>query len=72
MCALLQRALDAGGHVKDFKPDVAGFLGYVISHEAHHRGQVCMLARMLGRPLPERVGYDLWEWKKRAEEIAAG
>ena len=68
---LLERALGDGGHVKDFKPDVAGFLGYCISHEAHHRGQVCLLARQLGRPLPKEAGFGLWDWRKRWEESGA-
>jgi uncharacterized damage-inducible protein DinB len=37
---------------KGFRPDVAGFLGYLIAHDAHHRGQITMLARQLGHPLP--------------------
>lgn len=69
MLALLERAHGAGGHVKDFKPDVVGFLGYVIAHEAHHRGQICMLARMLGHPLPQQAGFGMWEWNKRGQEL---
>src|ERR1700748_3629171 len=30
-------------------------LCYMISHEAHQRGQVCMLAHQLGFPLPKQV-----------------
>src|SRR6202020_1627509 len=30
-------------------------LCYMLSHEAHHRGQVCMLAHQLGFPLPKEV-----------------
>ena len=67
--ALLRKSLAAGGHVKDFKPDVAGFLAYSIAHEAHHRGQICMLARMLGHPLPQKVGYGMWEWRQRGDEL---
>jgi uncharacterized damage-inducible protein DinB len=39
-------------------------LCYMLSHEAHHRGQVCMLARQLGFPLPKEVGYGIWNWQK--------
>lgn len=69
---LLERSLAAGGKVKDFRPDVVGFLGYVIAHEAHHRGQICLLARQAGLPLSKEASYGLWDWNKRAQECAAG
>ncbi len=68
---LLERALADGGHVKDFKPDVVGFLGYALAHEAHHRGQVCLLARALGYPLEKEVQFGMWDWKKRHAERSA-
>jgi uncharacterized damage-inducible protein DinB len=37
---------------------------YMLSHEAHHRGQVCMLAHQLGHPLPVGVTAGLWNWEK--------
>jgi uncharacterized damage-inducible protein DinB len=39
-------------------------LCYMLSHEAHHRGQVCMLAHQLGFPLPKEVAYGIWNWPK--------
>jgi uncharacterized damage-inducible protein DinB len=39
-------------------------LCYMLSHEAHHRGQVCLLAHQLGFPLPKEIGYGLWNWEK--------
>ena len=68
--ALLRKSLDSGGRVKDFKPDVVGFLAYAISHEAHHRGQIAMLARMLGKPLSQAATFGMWEWRKRDSEAA--
>jgi uncharacterized damage-inducible protein DinB len=35
---------------------------YMFAHEAHHRGQVLMLAHQLGFPL--REGYGIWNWEK--------
>jgi len=37
---------------------------YMIVHEAHHRGQVCMLAHQLGFPLPGKAAYGIWVWEK--------
>ena len=39
-------------------------LCYMVSHEAHHRGQVCMLAHQLGFPLPNKVTSEMWNWEK--------
>ena len=39
-------------------------LCYMLSHEAHHRGQVCMLAHQLGFPLPQKVASGIWNWEK--------
>jgi uncharacterized damage-inducible protein DinB len=62
---LMGRAFEADGRVKGFRPDAAGFLGYLISHDAHHRGQIAMLARQLGHPLPQKIIFGMWEWGKR-------
>jgi len=64
-CALstmIRGALETNGRIKNFRPDVAGFLGYLISHDAHHRGQIAMLARQVGRPLPQKAMFGMWEW----------
>lgn len=63
--ALIGRALESDGRIKGFRPDVAGFLGYLIAHDAHHRGQIAMLARQLGHPLPQKVVFGMWEWGSR-------
>jgi uncharacterized damage-inducible protein DinB len=69
MQGLFERSIEAGGKVKDFRPDVVGFLGYVVSHEAHHRGQIAMLARQLGKPLPKEANFGMWDWGKRWKEV---
>lgn len=67
--AVVAGALAGGGRVKGFKPDAVGFVGYFVAHEAHHRGQVAMLARQVGHPLPKEAGFGLWEWGKRGAEV---
>jgi len=39
-------------------------LSYMLAHEAHHRGQVTMLADQLGHPLTKAVTSDMWNWEK--------
>lgn len=44
---------------------------YMLSHEAHHRGQVCMLAHQLGFPLPNEVACGIWNWEKLWKECGS-
>lgn len=53
---------------QNFPTDLVHFLGYFVAHEAHHRGQLVMLARQLGHRLPPGVTAGLWQWKQRARE----
>jgi len=46
-------------------------LCYMLSHEAHHRGQVCMLAHQLGFPLPIKVTSGIWNWEKLWKECGS-
>ncbi len=73
VCAkMLAEALGSEGSIEMFRRDALArpwtvgleMLGYMIAHEAHHRGQVCMLAHQLGYPLPSRVTATLWNWEK--------
>jgi uncharacterized damage-inducible protein DinB len=43
-------------------------LAYMISHDAHHRGQVCMLAHQLGFPLPSKATSAMWSWERLWKE----
>ncbi len=60
---LLQKALDdPAGTVPNFKPNVVAFVGYLISHDSHQRGQIGMLARQVGHAVETKAAYGLWEW----------
>ncbi len=77
-CAeMLAEALgDDGGRVEKFRRDGWAqpwpvgpeMLCYMLAHEAHHRGQVLMLARQLGFPLPQGVMSGIWNWEKLWKE----
>src|SRR5579864_2676050 len=69
---MLDEALGGGGRVEKFRRDGWApawpvgpeMLCYMLAHEAHHRGQVCMLAHQLGFRLPNKVMSDMWNWEK--------
>ena len=69
---MLAEALGGEGRIEEFrrdgwaKPWPVGveMLCYMVAHEAHHRGQVCMLAHQLGFPLPMEVMSGIWNWEK--------
>jgi len=74
---MIDELLDgAAGGVKRFLRDGwarpwsagAAMFTYMIVHEAHHRGQVCMLAHQLGFPLPQKAAYGMWGWEKLSRE----
>ncbi len=44
-------------------------LTYMTSHEAHHRGQVCMLAHQLGFRLSSETISRLWNWEGLWKEL---
>lgn len=62
---LLQASLSSSGRIKGFRPDAAGFFGYLIAHDAHHRGQITMLARQIGHPISQKAMFGMWEWGVR-------
>jgi uncharacterized damage-inducible protein DinB len=62
---LIRRTAASGGKVKNFKPHVGAFVGYVVAHEAHHRGQVALILKLAKRPVDKKVGYGMWEWGSR-------
>lgn len=62
---LLKDSLEAGAKVKGFKPNAVAFLGYMISHESHHRGQAILLLKQSGHRLDNKILYGMWEWGVR-------
>ncbi len=67
LAAVMEAALQSDGRIKGFRPDVAGFFGYLVSHDAHHRGQITMLARQAGHPLAQKAIFGMWEWGTRGK-----
>jgi uncharacterized damage-inducible protein DinB len=51
--------------IKNFKPHPAAFLGYLISHESHHRGQIMLSLKQSGHPVDKKIQFGIWEWGTR-------
>ena len=68
LAEVIETACAHGGKVRGVPLDAAGFVCLALTHEAHHRGQICHWARALGAPIQGQ--HRLWEWHKRAREIA--
>ncbi len=62
---LLVYSFEHGGKIKGFKPHAAAFLGYLISHESYHRGEIGIILAQSGHPLDKKVSYGIWEWGVR-------
>lgn len=76
-CDMLTEALvEPNGDVQSFHrdgwakpwPASASMVAYMITHDAHHRGQACMLAHQLGYPLPGPAAYGIWGWERLCKE----
>jgi uncharacterized damage-inducible protein DinB len=72
--ALIRLGASSGGSVpratwQNFPTDLAHFLSYFVAHEAHHRGQLILVARQLGHRLPREVLEGVWQWTRRSREV---
>ena len=63
--ALLTKSIESGGRLKGFKPHATAFLGYLISHESHHRGQIALSLKQANHPVSKKVLFGIWEWGVR-------
>ena len=65
IAALLKKGFAPGGKIKGFKPHTAAFLGYLISHESYHRGEIGIILAQSGHRLEDKISYGMWEWGTR-------
>jgi len=71
IAALLKMGCAHGGNIPPSKAyvwrnlplDVAHVLAYFVAHEAHHRGQMTLVARQLDRELPSEVTDGIWQFR---------
>jgi uncharacterized damage-inducible protein DinB len=61
---LISQSWDDGGKIKGFKKGLIPFIGYLIAHDSHHRGNILLTLKQTGETIPDAVKWGLWEWGK--------
>jgi len=61
---LFERAMKARhARVKGMPRRIVNMIAYTMQHDAHHRGQICWLARELGHEFRSDDTMRMWGWK---------
>ena len=60
--------LRSDGRIKGLPMNASQYLSYYMVHDAHHRGQIALMSRLLGHPLDTETMSGMWMWNTRARE----
>ena len=61
---VIRHAWDQGGRVAGFRRGLIPLVGYLIAHEAHHRGGILLTLKQSGHSLTDELRWGLWDWNK--------
>jgi uncharacterized damage-inducible protein DinB len=60
VATVVRAAIEGGAPLKGWKRSPATWLVYLMTHEAHHRGQVAQALKQSGIRPPDEVSYGTW------------
>ena len=61
---MLKDVTEGKAKFRSFKPGVIVYMGYLISHESHHRGLIMISLKQSGIKLTDKLKWGIWEWGK--------
>lgn len=64
MAIWIGQGVDEYGKIKGFKRGLIPMLGYMVAHEAHHRGNIILTLKECGHKVPQEIQYGIWDWNK--------
>lgn len=60
----IARGMDDEGRVRRFKRGVMTMMGYMMTHDAHHRGNILLTLKQSGHRIPKELQFGIWDWDK--------
>lgn len=60
----IAQGVENEGRVRRFKRGVMAMMGYMMTHDAHHRGNILLTVKQCGHKIPEELRFGIWDWDK--------